>query len=52
MFINIGRSFFENNFRFLLKEAVNIEIYNPVDYSKHPQQYCGMEITDNPYFDK
>jgi len=43
---------FWNNFRFLLGEAVNLNIYNPVDYSKNPEQYCGMEITDNPYFDK
>ena len=43
---------FWNNFKFLLEEAVNIKIYNPVDYSKHPEKYCGMEITDNPYFDK
>lgn len=42
---------FWNNFKFLLEEAVQIGLYNPVDYKKNPQEYCGMDITDNPYFD-
>lgn len=37
-------------FKFLLKEAVKINIYNPVDYQKKPKSYCGMKITDNPYY--
>ena len=28
-----------------------IEIYKPVDYKKNPKKYCGMTITDNPYYD-
>lgn len=39
------------NFKFLLVEAKEINIYNPQDYKKNPQKYCGMDITDNPYFD-
>ena len=23
-----------------------------IDYSKKPKQYCGMQITSNPYFRK
>lgn len=42
---------FWNNFKFLLQEASKIGIYKPVDYKKKPQEYCGMDITDNPYFD-
>jgi WLM domain len=42
---------FWNHFKFLLKCAVEIGIYNPVDYSNEPQSYCGMEIDDNPYYD-
>lgn len=42
---------FWNNFKFLLEEAKKINIYNPVDYKKKPQEYCGMDITDNPYYD-
>tara|TARA_X000000950_G_C13876676_1_gene645118 strand:+ start:1013 stop:1606 length:594 start_codon:yes stop_codon:yes gene_type:complete len=42
---------FWENFKFLIKEAKQINIYNPVDYKKNPQPYCGMTITDNPYYD-
>ena len=43
---------FWNNFKFILDQAVKIGVYDPVDYSKQPAQYCGMEINDNPYFDQ
>ena len=42
---------FWRNFKFLLDNAVEIGIYRPVNYKKNPKQYCGMDITDNPYFD-
>lgn len=42
---------FWNNFKFLLENAEDAGIYTPVDYKKKPQGYCGMTITDNPYFD-
>lgn len=42
---------FWKNFKFLLQEAVKIGIYKPVDYKKKNKHYCGMDITDNPYFD-
>jgi hypothetical protein len=42
---------FWKNFKFLLEQAVALNIYTPVDYKKSPQKYCGMEITDNPYYD-
>ena len=38
---------FWNNFEWLLEHAVNIGIYNYVDYSKDKEQYCGMNITSN-----
>jgi hypothetical protein len=41
---------FWDNFKFLLKEAKEVGIYNVVDYSTHNEEYCGMTITDNPYF--
>jgi hypothetical protein len=31
--------------------AKEANIYQPVDYNKSPEPYCGMDITDNPYFD-
>ena len=42
---------FWNNFKFLIENAEKINIYKPVDYKKNPKNYCGMTITDNPYFD-
>ena len=41
---------FWENFKFLLKHAVDLGIYHPEDYGKNSTTYCGMEITDNPYF--
>ena len=42
---------FWENFKFILQNAVNLGIYKPDDYKKKPKKYCGMTITDNPYYD-
>jgi hypothetical protein len=42
---------FWDDFKFLLEESKIIGIYNPIDYKKNPQDYCGMKIKDSPYFD-
>ena len=42
---------FWKNFKFLLIEAEKISIYKPIDYKSEPEEYCGMDITDNPYYD-
>lgn len=42
---------FWQNFKFLLKNAAKMGIYTPVDYKRKPKEYCGMKITDNPYYD-
>jgi hypothetical protein len=42
---------FWENFKFLLQNAKQAGIYNPVDYKKNPKEYCSMTINDNPYFD-
>jgi len=42
---------FWQNFKFLLEQAKAANIYIPVDYKKNPEPYCGMDITDNPYYD-
>lgn len=42
---------FWENFKFVLENAKEANIYNPVDYKKNPKQYCGMTINDNPYYD-
>jgi hypothetical protein len=38
------------HFKFLLIQAKEAGIYDPVDYKKKPEEYCGMTITDNPYY--
>lgn len=45
------KQIFWQNFKFLLTEAKEINIYTPVDYKKNPEPYCGMNITDNPLYD-
>jgi hypothetical protein len=42
---------FWQNFKFLLENAKEANIYNPVDYKNNPEPYCGMEISDNPLYD-
>lgn len=42
---------FWQNFKFLLENAKEAGIYNPVNYKQNPTEYCGMQITDNPYYD-
>lgn len=42
---------FWENFKFLLEQAKAANIYQPVDYKKNNEPYCGMDITDNPYYD-
>ena len=49
--VSIGHNTeFWDNFTFLIGEAEEIQIYNPIDYSNQNTQYCGMTITSNPYF--
>jgi len=42
---------FWENFKFLLENANDINLYEPIDYGKTPQDYCGMKLTDNPLLD-
>jgi len=42
---------FWENFKFLLTEAKEANIHDPVDYKKKPTQYCSMPIKDNPFYD-
>jgi hypothetical protein len=42
---------FWDNFKFLLENAKEAQIHEPVDYKSKPQKYCGMTIHDNPYYD-
>ena len=52
MTASIGhKSEFWSNFKFLLDNAKEAGIHEPNDYKKKPQEYCGMKIHDNPYYD-
>ncbi len=42
---------FWENFKFLLENAKEANVYDPVNYKQNPAEFCGMKITDNPYFD-
>lgn len=42
---------FWENFKFLLENAVDMRIYKAEDYKKKPKPYCGMTISDNPFYD-
>ena len=42
---------FWENFKWILQNAKEAGIYSPVDYKKYPEEYCGMTINDNPYYD-
>jgi predicted metal-dependent hydrolase len=42
---------FWENFKWILQNAKEAGIYAPIDYKKYPQEYCGMTINDNPYYD-
>ncbi len=39
---------FWNNMNYLLKAAINLGIYQEVDYKQNPINYCGMEINNTP----
>ena len=40
---------FWTNMKFLLEQAEEIGLYVPVDYSKTPKEYCGIQISSTPY---
>ena len=39
-------------FKMVLTEAVESGLYTPIDYSKNPINYCGLEVFHNPYCDE
>jgi hypothetical protein len=42
---------FWENFKFLLIEAKEAGIHEPIDYKNKPTEYCSMPIKDSPYYD-
>lgn len=41
---------FWSSFKFVLIQAAESGLYNPVDYSKEEINYCGLDVQFNPYF--
>lgn len=49
MTISVGHTEeFWENMRFLLANAIEWNLYTPVNYAKKPQPYCGLQITSSP----
>jgi len=36
------------NFRRILKDAIGVGVYQEVNYTREPVEYCGMKITSSP----
>jgi predicted metal-dependent hydrolase len=36
------------NFRRILKDAIRASVYQEVNYTREPADYCGMKITSSP----
>jgi hypothetical protein len=45
------KSEFWDNFKFLLENAKEAKLHDPEDYKENPTEYCGMKISDNPFYD-
>lgn len=53
MSVSVGhKKEFWENFRFLLRNAKEAGIHEPIDYRKKPTTYCSLKITDSPHFEK
>lgn len=39
---------FWDNMRYLLKQAIKLDLYTKQDFNKNPENYCGTKITDSP----
>jgi len=51
MTVSIGHTEeFWNNFKFILNKATAVNVYSAINYSKNPQKYCGITITDSPLY--
>lgn len=49
MSVSVGHNTeFWQNMKFLLIHAIKYNIYSHEDYTKNPQPYCGISITDSP----
>ena len=42
---------FKQNFNFIVKLAVKLELWKPVNYHTQPVDYCGIKVTNSPCTD-
>ena len=38
---------FWDNFKFLLEEAIDVGVYEKIDFNANPQPYCGIKVTSS-----
>jgi hypothetical protein len=43
---------FWKNFKFLLHNCYINNLLKKIDYSTHPEEYCGLDVSYSPYFDQ
>jgi hypothetical protein len=41
---------FWDGFKHVLVAAIELNLYTPIDYRKHPTSYCGLIISSSPLF--
>jgi len=41
---------FWDNFKRLLKEAIDNDLYKKENYSENPREYCGIKVSDSPLY--
>ena len=52
MTVSVGHTDeFWDNMRFILANAIEWKLYEPVNYAKKPEPYCGLQITSSPLSD-
>ena len=46
---SVGHTYeFWDNFKILLKVAIDEKLYTKINYTNNPQEYCGIKISDSP----
>lgn len=41
---------FYTNFIYLLRVAINIGVYQKINYQLYPTNYCGLVINESPFY--
>lgn len=42
---------FWKDFKYIIKNAKEAGLYEPINYKKYPDEYCSIDVVYNPYFD-